>query len=104
MSTMVPGPFSECGLDCQVFNSVTADQSTTLPNYTILPLVIGNGDDQVRLRETDDFRRACVVTGCDTRSMEVAKNHLTCQPAGLLQGSRKVHWHLPFGTLFKRRW
>jgi hypothetical protein len=80
-------------------------QTNLLPYLTILlPLAVGNGDDQVRLRETDEFRRSCVVTGCDTRSTDVAENHLTCKPVGVLQGFTKVHWHLPFGTLFEQRW
>jgi hypothetical protein len=73
-------PFSECGLDfaeSQLGNRKPIDY-TTLPT---IPLAVGNGDNQVRLRETDEFRRACVVTGCDTRRTDVAENHLTCKPA-----------------------
>jgi hypothetical protein len=78
---MVPDPFLECGLDCRV--STRKPQTNLLPYLTILlPLSVGNGEDQVRLRETDEFRRACVVTGCDTRSTDVAENHLSCKPAG----------------------
>ena len=37
---------------------------TTLPT---IPLAVGNGDNQVRLRETDDFRRACVALVSQTQ-------------------------------------
>ncbi len=86
---MVPDPFSECGLDYRV--STRKLQTNPLTYLTrLLPLAVGNGDDQVRLRETDEFRRACVVTGCDTRSTDVNKNHLTCKPAGALVRGRSI--------------
>jgi hypothetical protein len=66
-------------------------QTNLLPCLTdLLPLADSNGDDQVRLRETDEFRRACVVTGCDTRSTDVIENHLTCKPAGSLVRGRSI--------------
>jgi hypothetical protein len=57
---MVPDLFSECGLDCRV--STRKPQTNLLPYLTILlPLAVGNGEDQVRLRETDEFRRAYIA-------------------------------------------